>query len=324
MRIRSLCSAGLATLLCAAPLMASAQAWPSKPIHFIVPVAPGGAVDALVRQIGQKLTAAWGQPVVVDNKPGAGTVIGTDALAKAAPDGYTFGFVISSHLANPSLYPKLPYDTEKDFAPVNLLVTGPLVVVVNATVPVTTLAELIAYSKARPDGVNYATGSIGDVGHLTGERLKLVTGMKMAHVPYKGAAAALNDLLGGTIHVMINTPSALLPHIASGKLKALAVTSAARSDALPGVPSVAEAVGDKSFDLSTFYGMLAPAGTPPEIIAKISAEVSRIVRSPEVSASLLAQAFRPVGGSPQELKSYIDKGLAQSAAIVKSAGIRLE
>ena len=322
LRRRLICLAAVAPAL--VPHVALAQAWPGKPIHFIVPVAPGGAIDALVRQIGQRLTAAWGQPVIVDNKPGAGTVIGTDALARAAPDGYTFGFVISSHLANPSLYAKLPYDTEKDFAPVNLLVTGPLVVVVNTSLPVSSLVELIAYSKAHPVALNYATGSIGDVGHLTGERLKLVSGMKMTHVPYKGAAAALNDLLGNSINVMINTPSALLPHINAGKLRALAVTSAARSEQLPGVPSVAEAVGDRSFDLSTFYGMLAPAGTPPEIVARMSAEVTRIVRSPEISASLAAQAFQPVGGSPQELKAYIDKGVAQSTAIVKGAGIRLE
>lgn len=301
-----------------------AQTWPNKAVHFVVPLAPGGAVDVLARQIAQRMSATWGQPFVVDNRGGAGTVIGTDYAAKAPADGYTFLFVISSHLANPSLYASLPYDTAKAFAPVSLLVTGPLVVVVNQSLPVATLPELIAYSKTHPGTVNYATGSTADVGHLTGERLQIATGASLTHVPYKGATAALNDLLGGTINMMINTPSALLPFIRSGKLKALAVTSAARSDALPGVPSIAETTGDRSFDMSTFYGLLAPAGTPQTIIDKVSAEAGAIVRSPEVSASLLAQGFKPVGSTPKELGTYIDDGLKQSAVIVKRAGIKAE
>jgi len=298
--------------------------WPSRPIHFIVPLAPGGAVDILARQIAQKLNATLGVAVVVDNRPGAGTIVGTQMLAQAAPDGYTFGFVISSHLANPSLHTTLPYDTLTAFAPVNLLVTGPLVVVTNASLPVSNLSELIQYAKTNPGKVNYATGSIGDVGHLTGERLKLVTGMSMEHIAYKGASAALTDLLGGTINVMINTPAMLIPYIKSGKLKALAVTSAARSDALPGVPSIAEVLNDKSFDMSTFYGMLAPKGTPKTIVDKMSAEVSSILKAPDVRESLLLQGFVPVGGSPEELRAYIENGVRQSSEVVRKAKIPVE
>jgi tripartite-type tricarboxylate transporter receptor subunit TctC len=307
------------------PLAARASdPWPSRPIHFIVPLAPGGAVDVLARQIAQKLTAAWGAAVVVDNRPGAGTIVGTQMLAQASPDGYTFGFVISSHLANPSLHVKLPYDTLTAFAPVNLMVTGPLVVVTSSTLPVSTLSELIQYAKANPGKVNYATGSIGDVGHLTGEKLKLVTGMSMEHISYKGASAALTDLLGGTINVMINTPAMLIPYIKSGKLKALAVTSAARSEALPGVPSIAEVLKDKSFDMSTFYGMLAPAGTPQAIVAKMSAEVTKILKEPDVRESLVTQGFIPVGGSPEALKTYIENGVAQTSELVRRAQIPVE
>jgi tripartite-type tricarboxylate transporter receptor subunit TctC len=318
----------LLALLAAATLVVTgnawAQSWPTRPIRFIVPLAPGGAVDLLARQLGRHVTNSWGQSVIIENRPGAGTVVGTEVAARAAPDGYTYLFVISSHLANPSLYEKLPYDTVRDFAPVSLLVTGPLVVVVNQSVPTTTLRDLAAWSKANPGKLSYATGSTADVGHLTGERMKLAFGFQMTHIPYKGASAAMNDLLAGHINMMINTISALLPHIRSGKLRALGVTTAARSETLPDVPSIAESFNEPTFDMSTFYGVLAPAGTPQEMIVKINAQLNRIIKLSEVRDSLVAQGFKPVGSSPDELGAYIESGVARSAAVVKAAAIRPE
>lgn len=306
------------------PALAQAQPWPSRPIRFIVPLAPGGAVDVLARQIGRKLSESHGVPVVIENKSGASTVLGTREAARAAPDGYTYLFVISNHVLNPSLMEKLPYDTIRDFAPVSLLVTGLLVVAVRPELPVQSLSDLVAYSKANPGKLNYATGSTGDVGHLSGERLKLSSGLDMVHVPYKGASLALNDLLAGVFSVMINTPAAMLPHVRAGKLRVLAVTTASRSAALPEVPPIAEVIGDPSYDFGTFYGLLAPAGTPADIVRRMSAEVARILGLAEIRDSIVAQGFTPVGSKPEELGRHIEISIARSAAVVKASGIKLQ
>jgi tripartite-type tricarboxylate transporter receptor subunit TctC len=321
---RRLLLAALALGLTGAGVCALAQSWPAKPIRIIVPVSAGGDVDFVARLVGTKITEDLKQMVIVDNRPGAGTQIATDAGAKAPADGYTYVIVLSSHLSNPSLYPKLPYDTLKDFEPVGTIVTTSGVIVVPATMGIDSLRDLIAWSKAHPGKLNYATGSVADIGHITGSRLSIVTGMDAQHVPYKGASGALTDLLSGQINMMIATPSLMLPHIKSGKLKALAVISAQRVNVLPDVPTVAEAIGDKSFDMSSFYGLLAPAGTSPEIVARMSAEVAKIVHRSDVVEVLTGRGLQPVGSSPQELKAYISEGLQRTAGIIKQANIRLE
>ncbi len=317
---RVLCTA----LVCVTPALSWAQGSSGRPIQFIVPLNAGGDTDYVARQLGKRIGESMGRTIVIENKPGAGTVIGTDAVAKAVPDGNTFGFVISNHLANPSLYSKLPYDTVKDLAPVSLVVTMPLLIVAHSGVPANNLQELVAYSKANPKGLNFGTGSVADLAHLTGERLKLASGLQMLHIPYKGGAAALTDLLSGTIHVMIGSPSQMIPHLQSGKLKAIAVTSAERSAALPNVPTVAESIGDPTFEVSSFYGMLAPAATPPEVLRRMSEEVAKALREPDLDADLKARGFLPQGSTPQVLKAYIDTGLAKTGEVVKKANIKLE
>jgi tripartite-type tricarboxylate transporter receptor subunit TctC len=313
-----------AILVATFPVPSSAESWPTKPIRIIVPVTAGGDVDFVARLVGKRLSDDFKQPVIIDNRPGAGTQIATDAGAKAAPNGYTFVIVLSSHLSNPALYPKLPYDTVKDFEPVGTIVTTSGVVVVPAALGIDSLRELVAWSKAHPGKLNYATGSVADIGHITGSRLSLVTGMDAQHVPYKGASAALTDLLGGQINMMIATPSLMLPHIRSGKLKALAVISGQRVSVLPEVPTIAEVIGDKSFDMSSFYGLLAPAGTPADIVERMSAEVAKIIHSHEITEVVASRGLQPVGSTPQELKAYIAEGLVRTAAIIRQANIKPE
>jgi tripartite-type tricarboxylate transporter receptor subunit TctC len=324
MRRHIVCALAAAGLVLCLPSLSVAEPWPNKPIRIIVPVSAGGDVDFIARLVGKKLSDVLKQPVIIDNRPGAGTQIATDAGAKAAPDGYTFVIVLSSHLSNPALYPKLPYDTVNDFEPVSSMVMTTGVIVVPTSLGVTSLRELIAWSKAHPGMLNYATGSVADIGHITGARLNLATGMAAQHVPYKGASAALNDLLGGQINMMIATPSVMLPHIRAGKLTPLAVISGQRINVLPAVPTVAEIVGDKSFDMSSFYGLLAPARTPPDIVERMSTEVAKIIHSPEVTEVVTARGLQPVGSTPQELKAYIAQGLVRTAAIIKQANIKPE
>src|SRR4030095_5020494 len=269
--------------------LACAQTYPTKPIRLVVPFPPGGATDILARDVAQKLSDAWGQSFVVDNRPGAGGNIGSELVAKAAPDGYTLEMgTVGTHAINASLYAKMPYDHVKDFVPVILVAGVPNVLVVNPSVPVNSVAELIAYAKANPGKLNFASSGNGTSIHLSGELFKVMAGVQITHVPYKGSAPALQDLLGGQVQLMFDNLPPSLPQIKAGKLKALAVTSTTRAAALPDVPTMAES-GLPGFEASSWFGVLAPAGTPPAIVAKLNAEIGKWLASPEAKEKLAKQ-----------------------------------
>jgi tripartite-type tricarboxylate transporter receptor subunit TctC len=314
----------LALLACAMVAPAAAQSFPSKPVRLVVPFPPGGPLDAIGRAIAQKLTEAWGQSVVVDNKPGAGGNIGADFVAKSPPDGYTVVMgALSTHAVNPSLYPQMPYDAVKDFAPITLVAVTPNVLVVNPSLPVTTAKEFIAYAKANPGKLNFGSGSNGSAGHLAGELFNVETGARMVHVPYKGGAPATQALLAGDTMLMFDNLANAMPQVKAGKLRALAVTTAQRSKLAPDLPTMAEA-GLPGFDISTWFGLLAPAGTPRDIIAKWNADVTRILSSPEMRERLLAQGAEPAPDTPEEFARMIDAELAKYARIVKASGAKVD
>jgi tripartite-type tricarboxylate transporter receptor subunit TctC len=303
---------------------AQAQAFPSKPVRLVIPFPAGGPLDAVGRIIAQKLTETWGQNVVVDNRPGAGGNIGADLVAKAAPDGYTVVMgALSTHAVNPSLYPKMPYDAVKDFAPISLVAITPNVLVVNPAVPVSTAKEFIAYAKANPGKLAFGSGSNGSAGHLAGELFKVETGTDLLHVPYKGAAPAMQALLAGDTQLMFDNLASSTPQVKAGKLKALAVTTAQRSRLAPDLPTLAES-GLQGFDISTWFGLLAPAGTPADIIAKWNAEVTRILNAPEMRERLNALGAEAAPGTPAEFAQLIAGETAKYARIVKLSGAKLD
>jgi len=300
------------------------QAYPAKPIRLVVPFPAGGTTDILARAVGQKLTEAWGQPVVVDNRPGAGGNIGAELVAKAAPDGYTLLMgTVGTHAINASLYAKMPYDHIKDFAPVILVAGVPNVLVVNPAVPVNSVQELIAYAKANPGRLNFASSGSGTSIHLSGELFKVMAGVQMTHIPYKGSAPALQDLIGGQVQLMFDNLPSALPQIKGGKLRALAVTSAARAAALPDVPTVAEA-GLPGFEASSWFGVLAPAGTPVAIIARLNAEIAKWLASPEAREKLASQGANAAGGSPEDFAKHIAAETAKWQKVVKESGAKVD
>ena len=301
-----------------------AQAYPNKPIRIVVPFPAGGATDILARAVAQKLTEAWGQPVIVDNRPGAGGNIGSELVAHSAPDGYTLEMgTVGTHAINASLYSKMPYDHIKDFAPVILVAGVPNVLEVNPSLPVNSVQELIAYAKANPGKLNFASSGNGTSIHLSGELFKVMTGVQMTHVPYKGSAPALQDLIGGQVQLMFDNLPPSLPQIKSGKLRALAVTSATRSSALPDIPTVAES-GLPGFEASSWFGILAPAGTPPAIIAKLNAEIAKWLTSPEAKEKMLALGANIGGGSPEDFAKHIAVETAKWQKVVKASGAKVD
>lgn len=304
--------------------IANAQSFPVRPIRWIVTYPPGGPTDVIARAVGSKLAAAWGQQIVIDNRAGAGGIIGTELAAKAVPDGYTLLFGTSAGLTiNPALSNKLPYDAVKDFAPVSLLVLNPQLLVVHPSVAANTVKELIALAKARPGQLNYASVGQGSPNHLGMELFKALTGTAMVHVPYKGTGPALTDLLGGQIQLMFNSMPSVLPLVSGGKLKALAVGSAQRSAAIPDIPTVAEA-GVPGFENVTWYGMFAPAKTPREIVAKLNREVVRILAEPEMAQRLAGQGAEPRSSTPDELAKFMQVESARWKKVIKAANIRLD
>lgn len=316
--------ATVATFLLLLPAAAFSQAWPNKPIRFIVPFPPGGGTDLSSRIIGNKLGEALHTQVVLENKPGAGGNIGLDAAAKSAPDGYTLVMGQASNLAiNPTLYAKVPFDPIKDFAPVSLVVAGPLVLVVALSAPWNSLADVVAAAKAKPGQLSFGSPGSGTVGHLAGEMLSRTAGIKLMHVPYKGAAPAMTDLMGRQIDLYFSSMGAGVGQIKGGKLRALAVTGLQRSPILPDVPTVAES-GYKNFDASGWYGVLAPAGTPAPIIARLNAEITRILQLPEVRERLSSEGGEILGGSPERFASYLKTELAKWSQIVKDSGARVD
>ena len=306
-----------------APFATGQSTYPTKPVRLVVPFPAGGTTDIIARATAQKLSEAWGQQVIVDNRPGAGGNVGSELVAKSAPDGYTLLMgTVGTHAINPSLYAKMPYDHVKDFAPVILVAGVPNVLVVNPELPVKSIPELIAYAKANPGKLNFASSGNGTSIHLSGELFKAMTGVQMTHVPYKGSAPALTDLVGGQVQLMFDNLPSSLAFIKAGKLRALAVTSTARAAALPDVPTVADFV--PGFEASSWFGILAPAGTPPAIIAKINGEVTKWLATPEAKDKLTAQGANAAGGSPQDFAKHIQAETAKWAKVVKDSGAKVD
>ena len=297
--------------------------YPNKPIRLIVPYPSGGGADIVARMLAQKLTQSMGQPVLVENKPGASTLIGTEMLAKAAPDGYTLGLITDSHAINPSFFAKLPYDSVKDFSPVSQLVFVPLVMVAHPSLNVKTLPELIAAAKAKPGKINYASIGNGTPHNLSMEWVKSLAGIDMTHVPYKGVAPALTDLVAGQIDVMFTGSSSALPHVKSGRLNALAVSSSKRLDSLPDTPSVAESALPE-FDFMTWYGTAVPAGTPKEITQRLSREIGLALSQPDVKERLASLGVVGAPSSPDEFAAFMRKETASLARLVKLTGVKGE
>jgi len=321
MQRRTLAAAALLALSCAVP--AAAQQFPSKPITIVVPASPGGAIDLTARLIGQKLTEAWGQSVVIDNRAGATGIIGTDLVAKSPPDGHMLALVASSHAINPSMVKKLPYDTVKGFEPVVLTHVVPLVLVVSPTLPVNSLKELIAYGKSNPGKLSFASSGSGGAPHFSGELFKSMTGIDMTHIPYKGSTLAHPDLISGRTSLMFDTVAAVNVQVKANRLKPLAVTTLKRSSILPDVPTMQEA-GLAGYETSTWGGLLAPAGTPKATVAKLNAEVNKILAMPDVRKTLLDNGIEPGGGSPQQFTDFIGTETLKWAKVAKDAGIQPE
>ena len=306
------------------PSGASAQGYPNRVIRLVVPFPAGGPLDVTARAIGRELTKAWGQPVVVDNRPGAGGNIGADIVAKSAPDGYTVLMgALSTHAVNVSLYDRLPYDPIKDFAPISLVAVTPNVLVLNPGVPANSVPELIAYARTHPGMLAFGSGSNGSAGHLAGELFKVQAHVDMVHVPYKGGAPAMQDLLAGQIQLMFDNLANSMPQVKAGRLKALAVTTARRSALVPDLPTLAEA-GLPQFDIYTWFGLLAPARTSRDIIAMWNAEVTRILNTPEMKERLLAQGAEPAPTSSEQFAALIRSEIPKYAKIVKDSGARVD
>ena len=310
------------TLVCTP---ASAQSYPSKPIRLIVPYPPGGPLDIMARAIGQKLTEAWSQPVVVDNRAGAGGNIGADLVAKSTADGYTLLMgAVATHAINPTLYAKLPYDPVKDFAPVALVAQVPNILVVNPSVPARSVRELIDLVRARPGYLNFGSGSTGSTGHLAGELFNTMAGVKMVHIPYKGGAPAMADLLAGQVQLMFDNLANALPQVKAGRLRALAVTTLARSPAMPELPTIAES-GLPGFDLTTWFGVMAPARTPPEIVVKLNAEIVRALNAKDMRERLEKMgAEPPPNNTPERFAAFIGSEAAKYAKVVRDSGAKVE
>jgi tripartite-type tricarboxylate transporter receptor subunit TctC len=301
-----------------------AQSYPDKPIRLVCPFPPGGAVDIASRAVAHELAQILGQPVTVDNRPGAGGNIGADIVAKSAPDGYTILMTTSGIMAiNPALYSRLPFNTLKDFAPVSMVVSLDNVLVVNPSLAVMSVKELIALAKARPGKLTYASSGNGTSIHLSAELFKSMTGVDMLHIPYKGSAPAITDLLGGQVDMMFDNIPSSLPQIKAGKLRALAVTGAKRSPLMPGVPTIAEA-GVPGYDSYVWFGIVAPAGTPPAIIARLNAALVKAAATPSFRSRLTEQGYDVLSSTPEQMASNIRSEIAKWGKIVKASGARVD
>lgn len=311
-------------LLLALPVWASAQAWPSKPIKWIIPYTPGGITDNATRMVVQKVQEQTGWTIVVENKPGANSILGADLAARAAPDGHTFVTVIGAHAANATLYAgRLPYDVVKSFSPVSLVGIAPLVMTVNNNLPVKDVKDLLAYTKANPGKVSFGSSGVGAAAHLTQELFKQNTGADIAHVPYKGTAPALNDLMGGNLQILTDTASALMPHVRSGKIKAVAVFANKRIPGAAEVPTIAEA-GGPAMEGSTWVMFLTQAAVPKDIVARMSAETAKAINSPELRAKFDSLGIESVGNTPEQAAKFLDDEIVKWAKVIAAAGVKAE
>ena len=310
-------------LACLAYSAAAQEAYPTRPVRFILPFPPGGGTDILGRLIAERLSAALGQPVVTENRGGAGGNVGAEAAARSTPDGYTILLAAPSLAISPSLYSKLNYDPVKDLAPVSLVATVPNVMITHPDVPAKTLTEFIALARGRPGAMNFGSGGSGTSNHLAGELFNIVTGTKLVHVPYKGVNLAMQDVLSGRIHLVVIGVPAAAPHIKSGKLRALALIAPQRSRALPEVPTVAEA-GLADFEVTTWYGVFAPAGTPRSAVSRLNTELVRIMHAPEVKERLAAMATEPRTSTPEEFAAYLRQEIVKWGDVVRKAGLKAD
>ena len=304
--------------------LACAQAYPAKPIRLIVPYPPGGSADILARAIGQKAGEGLAQPIVVENRPGAGTLIGTDALAKSAPDGYALMLgTVSSHAINPALNSRLPFDPLKDFTPILLVASIPFAMIVHPSVPARSVQEFIALARARPGQLNYSSAGNGTSNHLAGELLKSMTGIELTHAPYKGSAPALNDLISGQVSLMFDLVLTAAPHIKSGAVRGLAVTGKQRSAVLPELPTVAE-TGLPNYEVSAWFGIFGPAGLPHQVVQRLNGEFVNAMQQPELRQRLASLGADPLTSSAEEFSAYLRSEIDKWAKVVKASGMKAD
>ena len=314
------CALGI-MLIVALPVLA--QSYPSKPIRLVLPYPPGGGTDVIARPLAQKLTEQLGQQVIVDNRGGAGGNIGMEFVAKSPADGYTLLFALTAQYAvNLSLYPKLPYDPVRDYAPISLLANAPYLLVVHPALPAKSVAELVALVKARPGQLSYSSSGNGSGAHLAGEMLRSLARVEIVHVPYKGAGPAMPDLIAGQVQLSFITYTAAGPHIKTGRLRALGVTTAKRSPTLPDLPAIGETVA--GYDSAVWYGFAAPAGTPLEIVSKLNAEVLRVLAAPDFRSRITLEAVSPIGSTPEEFGSFMKSEIVRWAKVVKDSGAKVD
>jgi len=301
---------------------AYAQSYPSKPIRMVVPFAAGGPTDVYARSVGQELSRILGQPVIVDNKPGAGGNLGADFVAKSAPDGYNIVLgAVGAFAVNMTLYPKMPYDVLRDFAPVSLIAIVPMMLVVNPALPVKTPRDLVELAKARPGQLTYGSAGNGTSVHMSTEMFKALTGIDMVHVPYKGVAPAMTDLIGGQLQLMFSDATSAIPHAKSGKVRPVAVTK--RIEVMPEIPTFAE-LGYAGYDPTVWYGVFAPAGTPRDIVVKLNGAIAKALQAPEVRERLISQGANPVSNSPEEFTAFVRDEIARWGKVVKASGARVD
>jgi len=311
-------------LLCLlAAMPAWAQDWPTKSVHFIVPYPPGGGTDVIARIVQQRLSEALGQPIVIENRGGAGGALGTEVAAKSAPDGYTFLFTLSSHTINPLLY-KLNFDVERDFASVTLIVSVPQLIAAYPGAPIKSMQDVVAMAKAQPGKLNFASVGNGTPSHIAGELLKLRAGIDIVHIPYKGGGPAVADTLGGQVPLLFVTMPAVMSHVRSGKLRALAVTTIKRNPGAPEIPTVAEALKIPDYEVDSWYALFAPAKTPPAIVARMQQAIVRTIQLPDVKQKLLEQGGDTVGSTPEDLDRVVKSELRKWAEVIRDAKIKMD
>ena len=315
--------ATIATLTAVVAAGACAQDYPNKPVRIVVPFAPGGGTDLSARIVAQKLTESLGANFVVDNRPGAAGIVGTEAVAKSKPDGYALLVVSSSHAMNPAMYSKLPYDTARDFVPVSLLLSGPTLVVAHPSLPAKNARELIALAKARPGVLTFASAGHGTPPHMAGELFKSLAKIDILHIPYKGNGPAYTDLMAGQVSLMFPNIATSLPYVKTGRMRAIGVGSKQRSQIAPEIPTVHES-GLPGYEMGSWFGLLAPAGTPAAVITRLQQEITKIFKMPDVREKLFAQGVEPVGSTPQEFASFLQNETTVWAKVIKSSGLKPE